>query len=183
MKILSLVIILGLFSACQKPIDDKIITDPAVSKGSQLVSEGNCSYCHTPAKDTGGDVVADMSRYLSGHPEGKPIPEVPDADPDSELWLEFLQKLDSTVWAGTWGVSFSANITPDKETGIGSWTEDMFIKTMRQGQHMGFGRELKPPMPWQDYGKLTDEDLKAIFAYLQTIRPIRNEVPNPLRMR
>ncbi len=107
------------------------------------------------------------------------MPEAPDVPADSEQWLEFLTKLDSTVWAGEWGVSLSANITPDKETGIGSWTESMFIETMRQGRHRGFGKTLKPPMPWQDYGRLSDEQLKAIFAYLQSIKPVKNKVPDP----
>ncbi len=102
---------------------------------------------------------------------------MPDVSTDSDQWLEYLTKLDSTVWAGDWGVSLSANITPDKETGIGSWTEQMFIETMRQGRHKGFGKALNPPMPWQDYGKLTDEQLKAVFAYLQSIKPVRNKVP------
>ena len=56
----------------------------------------------------------------------------------------------------------------------------MFIKAMRTGRHMGYGRPILPPMPWQDIGSLKDEDLKAIFAYLRTIRPVSNHVPLPV---
>ena len=72
------------------------------------------------------------------------------------------------------------NLTPDKVSGLGIWTEDMFMKTMRTGRHMGVSRPLLPPMPWQNLNKLSDEDLKSIFAYLRTIKPIKNEVPDPV---
>lgn len=85
-----------------------------------------------------------------------------------------------TAWAGPWGVSYAANLTPDQNTGMGIWTEDMFIKAMRAGKHMGYGREILPPMPWQASSNLTDEDLKAIFAYLRSVPPISNRVPGPL---
>ena len=52
-----------------------------------------------------------------------------------------------TAWAGPWGVSYAANLTPDKRTGIGAWTADQFIKTMRTGKHLGVGRPVLPPMP------------------------------------
>ena len=71
--------------------------------------------------------------------------------------------------AGPWGVSFTANLTPDKETGLGNWTEEMFITTMRTGRHQGKGRPILPPMPYQFIATLNDEDLKAVFAYLQSI--------------
>jgi hypothetical protein len=79
-------------------------------------------------------------------------------------------------------VSFSANLTPDTNTGLhsGVWTEDLFIKALRTGKHMGTARDILPPMPWQGLGQLSDEDLKAIWAYLDTIPPILNHVPDPL---
>ena len=84
----------------------------------------------------------------------------------------------NTAFAGPWGISYSANLTPDKNTGLGIWTEDMFLKAMKTGKHMGTSREIQPPMPWPWIGKATDEDLKAIFAYLQSIPPIVNHVPD-----
>jgi hypothetical protein len=85
-----------------------------------------------------------------------------------------------TAFAGPWGVSFTANLTPDQNTGLGIWTEDMFIRTLRTGRHMGASREILPPMPWFNYGQMSDEDLKAVYAFLRTIRPIHNRVPEPL---
>jgi hypothetical protein len=89
----------------------------------------------------------------------------------------------NTAWAGPWGVSFTANLTPDENTGLGIWTEDMFIKALREGKHMGTSRPILPPMPWPFIGKYSDEDLKAIFAYLKSIKPIVNHVPEPLPMK
>jgi hypothetical protein len=86
----------------------------------------------------------------------------------------------NTAWAGPWGVSFTANLTPDKETGLGEWTEEMFVATIRTGRHQGKGRVILPPMPVGQYKKATDEDLKAIFSYLQSIPAMRNKVPTPI---
>ena len=88
--------------------------------------------------------------------------------------------MSSTAWVGPWGVSFAANLTPDKSTGLGNWTEEVFIKTFWSGKQMGIGRNLLPPMPWQAVGQLKDKDLKSIFAYLKTIPPIKNKVPDPI---
>jgi hypothetical protein len=76
-------------------------------------------------------------------------------------------------------VSFTANLTPDA-TGLGPWSAEQFIQTMRTGKHLGVGRPILPPMPWYDIGQLTDEDLRAIFSYLRTIKPVPNVVPAPL---
>ena len=81
---------------------------------------------------------------------------------------------------GPWGVSYASNITPDKQTGIGNWTEEMFIQSMRNGKHMGNGRQLLPPMPWFNIKDLSDSDLKTIYAYLQSVPPVNNLVPGPL---
>ncbi len=84
-----------------------------------------------------------------------------------------------TAWAGPWGVSYAANLTPDKRTGLGAWTADQFIKTMRTGKHLGVGRPLLPPMPVEAIGALTDADLRALFAWFQSIKPVENQVPQP----
>jgi hypothetical protein len=85
-----------------------------------------------------------------------------------------------TAWSGPWGISFAANLTPDQKTGMGMWTEEMFIKAMRTGKHMGMSRPILPPMPWQNVAAMTDGDLKAVFAYLRSIPPIVNLVPLPI---
>jgi hypothetical protein len=118
----------------------------------------------------------DMSRMLSGHPAGKTLPPPPDP---RGPWIA--STIDTfTAWAGPWGISYTRNLTPDKETGLGEWTEQQFVDTIRNGRHQGRGRELLPPMPWPVYRNLNDADLKAIFAYLQSIPPIKNAVPDPV---
>ena len=69
-------------------------------------------------------------------------------------------------------------MTPEKLTGTGIWTEEMFIQTLRTGKHWGVSRPILPPMPWQNYAQATDEDLKSIYAYLRTVQPIKNQVPD-----
>ncbi len=86
----------------------------------------------------------------------------------------------NTAFAGPWGVSFTANLTPDLETGLGGWTADTFIAALRTGRHEGKGRPILPPMPYRMIRTLTDEDLSSIFAYLQSLPPIRNRVPAPV---
>ena len=96
----------------------------------------------------------------------------------SPEYMEFLDNLDSTVWATDNRLVFSANLTPDDETGIGTWTEEDFIATIRSGRHQGVGKRLKYPMPWQELAALNDEELAALFAYLRTMKPINNKVPD-----
>ena len=146
-----------------------------VARGKYLVAAADCSGCHTPLKFGPNGPEPDMSRLLSGHPEDMKLPPPPKLD-DSP-W--FVATAGMTAWAGPWGISYSANITPDQATGIGIWTERMFIQTIRSGKHYGVARDILPPMPWQAMSNLTDDDLKAIYAYLQTVPPIRNQVPTP----
>jgi hypothetical protein len=75
-----------------------------------------------------------------------------------------------------WGVSFSANLTPDAETGrLRDFTEQQFVQTLRTGRHQGQGRQILPPMPWPFIGQMTDDDLKAIFAYLRQIPAVQEQ--------
>jgi hypothetical protein len=148
-----------------------------VERGRYLVTVGGCNDCHTPLKMGPTGPEPDMDRMLSGHPESFPI----DAGitPVSDQW-NVAGAASGTAFSGPWGVSFTANLTPDQNTGLGIWTEDMFIRTLRTGRHMGVSREILPPMPWSNYGKMTDEDLKAVYAFLRSIRPVHNRVPEPL---
>jgi hypothetical protein len=151
--------------------------DP-VARGGYLVRFGGCNDCHTPKLYTATGPVADTTRLLSGHPAGSELPSVPSGVIGPEGW-DALAGAGLTAWAGPWGMSFAANLTPDT-TGLGIWAEEQFIQTMRTGKHWGTGRPILPPMPWYDVGSLTDEDLRAVFAYLRSLRPIRNQVPAPL---
>jgi len=152
-----------------------------VERGKYLVNFGGCHDCHSPkVQGPGGIPLPDEKRLLSGHPENLPPP----------VWTPGDKKYDTfattnsmfTAWAGPWGVSFAANLTPDKETGIGEWSEDSFINAIRTGKHQGQpnGRDILPPMPWFNVKTLTDDDLKAMWAYLRSIPPIKNQVPFPI---
>lgn len=87
---------------------------------------------------------------------------------------------DLTNGAGPWGMSFAANLTSD-ETGIGNWSQAQFINSIRKGKFKGMdnGRDLLPPMPWYIYKNMTDEDLKSIYYFLKTTKPVENVVPAP----
>ena len=147
----------------------------AVERGRYLVTAGLCNECHTPHKKGPNGPEPDMTRMLSGHPEHVSVtmPKIPAG------WM-FAGSPTMTAWAGPWGISFTANLTPDQNTGLGVWDEGMFIRAMREGKHMGTSRQILPPMPWQWVGKYTDDDLKAIFAYLKSIPPVANHVPDPI---
>jgi hypothetical protein len=103
-----------------------------------------------------------------------PLPTRPEAP-----W-ETVASTTFTAWSGPWGVSFTANLTPDPETGLGRWTLQNFKDTIRTGRHLGRGRPILPPMPIPMYKHFSDQDLEAIFAYLQSIPPVKNRVPEPL---
>jgi mono/diheme cytochrome c family protein len=148
-----------------------------IARGAYLVTIGGCNDCHTPLKMGQSGPEPDLSRMLSGHPETLKMP-APVPLPEGPWGVTVASTL--TAWSGPWGVSFTANLTPDPETGLGKWTEKQFIETLRTGRHMGVGRQILPPMPWFNYGKATEEDLQAIFAYLRSIPPIRNKVPEPV---
>jgi hypothetical protein len=154
---------------------------PAVSqvdRGKMLIIGGGCHDCHTPKKLGPNGPEADMDRMLSGHPESEGVPPPFKPIKGSPYVIHINGHL--TAWSGDWGVSFAANLTPDQNTGLGIWTEDMFLAALKQGKHMGKSRPILPPMPWNWYGQLPDNDLKAMFAYLKSIKPIANRVPVPL---
>lgn len=151
--------------------------DDYVKRGEYLVATSGCNDCHTPWKMGPNGPEPDMELMLSGHPESLPINESP---PINEPWVA-LTYATNTAIAGPWGVSFTANLTPDPETGVLSdYTEEQFLLAMRNGRHLGQGRPILPPMPWTVYGQMTDDDLKSIYAYLGQIPAIRNKVQEPL---
>ena len=148
-----------------------------VALGKYIVSTSGCDDCHTPKIYTEHGPVFDTSRSLSGFPSNETLPEINANLVAPGMWV--MTEKNFGAWVGPWGISYASNLTPDKATGIGTMTEEMFIKCMREGKYMGVGRTLLPPMPWEVYGKKTDEDLKGIYAYLMSIKPINNQVPQP----
>lgn len=152
-------------------------TDAArVARGSYLVNGFGCADCHSPWVMGPNGPEPDAARYLSGHPSDLVLPPAP--APEGP-WITSASA-SMTAWSGPWGTSYTANLTPDRETGLGKWSEGDFIATLRNGRHLGRGRELLPPMPFPAIRNLTDEDLASIYAYLQSIPAIANRVPNPL---
>jgi hypothetical protein len=164
----------GSTQAQPKPPGQSSVAERNIERGKYLVTIMYCNDCHTPFKMGPNGPEPDMSRMLSGHPEQMKMPPPPKP---VGPWIVSIDATD-TAFAGPWGISYTANLTPDKNTGMGIWTENMFLKAMKAGKHMGTSREIQPPMPWHWIGQATDEDLKAIFAYLQSIPPIVNHVPD-----
>ena len=168
----------AMLTAIGTPVQETTATQKnvRVERGAYLVTMMGCNDCHTPWKMGPQGPEPDMTRALTGHPQDMVLPPPPAA---SGPWI-WHGAATNTAFAGPWGVSFTANLTPDKETGLGKWTEEMFIATMRTARHQGKGRPILPPMPVKMIGKANDEDLKSIFAYLQSLAPVKNQVPAPI---
>lgn len=151
--------------------------DSQVKWGAHIVTIGGCNDCHTPKKMGPNGPEDNMDLELSGHPSQMPEPVVDRKEMESK---GLIVTSGLTEWIGPWGISYTANITSDS-TGIGSWTEDQFILCLRKGKWMGLAnaRNLLPPMPWQGFAHMTDDELKAVFAYLKSTKPIHNIVPQP----
>jgi mono/diheme cytochrome c family protein len=140
-----------------------------VARGQYLVTVGGCNDCHSP-KSGPATMTPDAQRLLAGRPAETPAP------PKPATMGQIAVSGDLTAWYGPWGVSYTSNLTPDPETGIGKrYDEASFIRTMRTGKKPE-GEAVLPPMPWPNYAKMTDEDLKSIYAYLRTLKPVRNFV-------
>lgn len=151
--------------------------DPRVERGRYLAAIGGCGDCHTPLKMGANGPEPDLDFYLAGHPAGlqmTPAPELPEGP-----WMAVAAG-SMTAWSGPWGVSYTANLTPDVETGLGAWTAADFIAVARTGRHLGKGRPILPPMPVASLAAMTDEDLTSLFLYLQSIPAVSNRVPQPL---
>ena len=146
-------------------------TAERVARGKYIVSTAGCNDCHTPWKMGEKGPEPDMTRFLSGHPEKLRMPKI-NLPPGHWAGAPYM-----TEFQGPWGKTYAMNLTPDVNTGIGIWTEDMFIRAIREGRHMGQSRPIMPPMPWTGYRTLTDEDLKSVYAFLRTIPAIHNRIP------
>jgi hypothetical protein len=180
----TILLVLFLLASCstnQKPevaVTPQPTPEQLVKRGEYLVTIMGCNDCHSPKSmgPQGPQIIPEL--MLSGYPADRPQLKVEKAALKTG-WV--LLTGDLTSAAGPWGVSFAANLTSDP-TGIGSWTEDNFKRALKEGKFKGMpgGRQLLPPMPWQNYGNISDEDVSAIFAYLKSTNPVRNVVPPPI---
>ncbi|GAB2832010.1 c-type cytochrome [Ferruginibacter profundus] len=151
-----------------------------VERGKYLVNAIGCDDCHSPKRmgPNGPEIIPELR--LSGFPHDGKLPPI-DTNVVKKGWAVLAPDLTSAV--GMWGQSYAANITGDA-TGIGAWKEEQFIKALREGKLKGLDntRPLLPPMPWFAYKNMKDEDLKSIFAYLKTVKPVENIVPLPKKL-
>ncbi|HUZ67796.1 MAG TPA: c-type cytochrome [Beijerinckiaceae bacterium] len=120
-----------------------------VARGNYLVTLGGCSDCHTPGSFFG---KPDMARFLGGSEVGFDIPHL--------------------------GAFYGPNLTPDKKTGLGGWTDKQIITALQTGVTPS-GRMLAPIMPWRSFAKLTKRDARAIVAFLRSLPPVKNQIPGP----
>lgn len=186
---MTLAIVAGSFilTQCSSPkAEEKPAPEPVVAAyggyesqekwGEHLVLIAGCNDCHTPKKMGPNGPELDMDLMLSGHPANMPPPEIDRKNVESK-GLVVTNML--TAWIGPWGISYAANLTSDA-TGIGGWQESNFLTAIRHGKFKGIesARTLLPPMPWQMLGNMTDDELKAIFAFLKSTKPIQNVVPD-----
>ncbi|MEO8231548.1 MAG: diheme cytochrome c-553 [Ignavibacteriota bacterium] len=163
---------------CSGKEENKPLTQQElIARGKYIVNTGGCDDCHTPKVFTPAGPVPDTTRRLMGFPQGEILPALDVKYVAPGNWVATEGNL--SAWVGPWGISYAANLTPDNATGIGALTEEMFIKSLREGKFMGVGRPLLPPMPWQTIGQMTDQDLKSVYAFLKTLKPIHNEIPQP----
>jgi len=176
------VVISVVFAACQDSAasEEKSIAmtkKEMVKRGAYLVNTIGCDDCHSPKRmgPNGPEIIPELR--LSGYPASRPITKT-NIDVLKKGWM--LLSDDLTTAVGSWGQSFAANLTSDV-TGTGNWKEAQFIKAIREGKYKGLDntRPLLMPMPWFVYRNLTDDDLKSIFAFLQTTKPVNNVVPSP----
>jgi mono/diheme cytochrome c family protein len=132
------------------PLSAAIAADPpAVARGKYLVAIASCNDCHTPSYFFG---KPDMARFLGGSEVGFEMP-------------------------GS-GVFYGPNLTPDKATGLGNWTDAQIVAAIQEGKRPD-GRMLAPSMPWHAFAALTKPDVNAIVAFLRSLPPVVNKVPGP----
>ncbi len=125
--------------------------DAQVARGKYLVSITGCSDCHTPGGMLGSP---DMKRYLGGSDVGFAVPGA--------------------------GVFVGPNLSPDKATGLGAWTDAQIAAAIREGKTPS-GRELSPVMPWPGFAHLSNDDVAAIVAFLKSLPAVDNKVPGPFK--
>ena len=139
----------GLSMLVTLPSTPAAAADKHVARGKYLVGIAGCNDCHTPGYFFG---KPEMTRFLGGSEVGFEIPGL--------------------------GVFHGPNLTPDRETGLGTWSPAQMAAAITKGVRPD-GRILAPIMPWHAFASLTPDDTRAIVAYLQSLPPVKNKVPGP----
>ena len=154
-----------------------ISKDSLIKRGAYLVNAVGCDDCHSPKIFTPTGFEIDMEHRFGGHPAKSTLGKA-NTGVIKDGYMLFALDLTSAV--GPWGQSYAANISSD-ETGIGNWTEEQFFRALREGKSKGLkeSRPLLPPMPWFVYRNFSDTDIRAIFAFLKSTKPVENRVPAP----
>lgn len=170
------IITISLFSAFVNPEATRktvLEENPMIKRGEYLVRTMSCNGCHSPKKMGPRGLEIISKTLLSGHQASEALPNI-----DKNTLQNWRLFNDShTMGVGPWGISFAANITSDP-TGIGNWTFEQFKTCLTEGYSKGIktNRMLLPTMPWKNFAKMDQADLKAIFAYLKSTKPVSNIV-------
>lgn len=170
--------VVAVTTACNRQQSSLPSESALVERGAYLVNVGGCNDCHSPKIFGPEGPQPDKNRLLSGHPANTTLPQIPAGVIGQQGW-GVIATNDLTAWVGPWGVSFASNLTPDA-TGMAGWTPEIFIQALRNGKHLGVGRPILPPMPWYTFARMSDDDLRAVFAYLHSLPPVANSVPSPI---
>lgn len=186
-RLISSALLFILLGACQgktekeTPIpENPIKLESSIERGKYLVEIMDCASCHSPKVFTPNGPVPDPSRLFGGYDASQPFPTLSENEMEvAKKWVLFYPEITATV--GPWGVSFAGNIS-SSNTGIGTWSLNQFKRALTEGKYKGLenSRTLLPPMPWQAYKALTDDDIKAIYDYLKSTKPVDNIVPSPI---
>ena len=126
------IFIFSLMSCSKEEVKPKPTEAELIVRGKYLVNTGGCNDCHTPKIFNEKGMMLDTTRILSGHPSDSKLAEIDSKMIGPGKWV--LANGGATAWVGPWGMSYSANLTPDKATGIGALSEEMFKKTLREGK-------------------------------------------------
>ncbi|WP_372918253.1 diheme cytochrome c-553 [Salegentibacter sp.] len=186
--LLSVSLMIGSFVSCKEaeakkdyqpaPEKDTISQKDLVKRGKYLVNTIGCQDCHSPKRmgERGPEYIKELS--FSGYQAKNELPPI-SQDALDKGWM--LISPDLTAAVGPWGVSFAANLTSD-DTGIGNWSFEQFKRSLTEGKLKGLpnGRMLLPPMPWENFKNLEEEDLRAMYEYFLSTEPVNNPVPPPI---
>lgn len=172
-----LIIVFTVLALSNIVAEDTKTTEDIVERGKLITEIYGCVDCHSPKIKEGEFLINDPDRLFSGHPGDNKLPQFSPDIIGPDKWRGLFTD-GMTAWGGPWGISYSANLTPDKETGIGKLSENNFVNVLKLGIHSGMNRKLMQPMPWKEISELDDENLKAIYHYLKTVKPVKNKVPD-----